>query len=63
MLAQPAMAVVFAPDETISLGMRERITAGEHLLRWEPLTCHRDELDGDIKMKRGKPRKRETQIW
>ncbi len=32
MLAQPAMAVVFAPGESISLGTRERVTAGERLL-------------------------------
>ena len=31
MLAQPAMAVVIAPSEAISLGTRERVTAGEYL--------------------------------
>ncbi len=63
MLAPPAMAVVIALGKESTPGTRERVTAEELLLRRESLRCHRDELDGDIKMKRGKPHKRETQIW
>ncbi len=63
MLAPPAMAVVIALGEEITPGTEESVTAEERLLRRESPRCHRDELDGDIKMKRGKPHKRETQNW
>ena len=33
MLARPAMGVVIALRESITLGARERATAGEHLLQ------------------------------
>ena len=63
MLALPAMEVVIALRESITLGREESLTAAEGLLRSEAPRCHRDELGGDAKMKRGKPHKRETQIW
>ncbi len=63
MLALPVMGVVIALRETITLGREESLTAEEVLLRTESPRCHRDESDGDVRMKRGKPRKRETQNW
>lgn len=63
MLARSVMAVVIALGKEITLGTRERVTAEGLSSRCPSLRCHRDELGGDAKMKRGKPRKRETQIW
>ena len=63
MLAQAEMSAVFAPREKITLGTRERVPADELLSRRESLRCHRDESSCETGMKRGKPRKRETQIW
>lgn len=63
MLAQSEMAVVIALEEKITLGTQECVTAEELSRRGDSPRCHRDELLGDKKMKRGKPHKRETQIW
>ena len=49
MLAQPAMAVVFVPDEKINLGRWEHLTAEQFLSRkiWNiSIMCHSDEAYG-----------------
>ena len=64
MLAHPVMDVVIALGQSINLGtpgVRDGVRKVS--LRWFSPRCHRDELVGDNKVKRGKPHKRETQIW
>ena len=65
MLAHSAMNVVITLVEKIRLGTLEKVTAEANLkiYPWRAsLTCHSDEFDRNIKVKRGKPLKRETQI-
>ena len=65
MLAQAVMPVVITLVEKIILGMQECITAVGCLKATMAMTwkCHRDELIRNNDVERGKPRKRETQIW
>ena len=64
MLAWPVMAIVFVPSEKINLGS-EKLTAGDVLKgnSWTSLQkCQSDDAQGNLRVERDKPHKRETQI-
>lgn len=66
MLALAVMPVVIALAEKITLGMRERITAGDDLRLGYgliPESATVTKRSRNIAVERGKPHKRETQIW
>ena len=67
MLAQAETLVVFVLDEKISLGIWEHITADWDLslkIWLKSWKCHSDVVYKETwRVERGKPHKRETQIW
>ena len=64
MLAQSAMAVVFVPREKITQGSYANGGDIPKSLDMElSIKCHSDDTFRKERVKRGKPRERETQIW
>lgn len=65
MLALPAMVIVFVLDETINQGIEASITADLVLRVTMDDDCKSATVTkfyGNVKVERGKPHKRETQI-